>query len=485
MFRKILLIEPPFYRLLKDTYTLHRYPLSLGYLCGMIKKCTNWDAMAYNADFNLNQNKIEPFKVSYDASDGFCNYLDNLKDLSRPIWRKIELIISEYSPDVIGISTKSQNFASACIVAKLAKLVNRKISVVVGGPHPTMVGADVLRCSDIDICVKGEGEQTMVELLNAIDTQKELGAINGIIYRKNGQIVETVSRELIEDLDLLCFPLEHASEVLKDYDKYPASAFTSIFATRGCSYNCFFCGSHKIWGKKVRFRSPENVIREIKYIQNNGVSSVHFDDDTFGVHTQYINELCNAIIVHCPGLRWSCEIHVKLVNEQTISLMRKSGCYLIQLGIESGNNEILKKIRKGITVKEALLACRTIKKQGIILHSFFMLGFPWETEEEIKDTVSVMKKTNSDFLIYSRFTPYPGTEAFEFCKQKGLIDSNYNSSLHYHHSPINYFCFNITPERFRELASKIEKMVDKINFSKLNKLKRKLQLFYSNKIRRA
>lgn len=477
MFGKVLLVEPPFYRLLKDTYTLNRYPLSLGYLSGMIKKSTNWDAMVYNADFNINQNRIEPFKVSYDVEDGFRNYLDNLKDLSKPIWEKIRLVISEYSPDVIGISAKSQNFASASIVAKLAKLVNRKIFVVMGGPHPTMVGADVLGCPDIDACVKGEGEQTIVELLNALEHMTALDAVKGIVYRKDGQIVETASRELSAHLDSFVFPSENAPEVLKDYDRYPLSAFSSIFATRGCPYNCFFCGSNKIWGRKVRFRSPENVICEIKYLQNKGISSVHFDDDTFGVNKQYINELCDAFIKHCPGLRWSCEIHVKLVDEQTISLMKKSGCYLIQLGIESGSERILKQIRKGITVKEALSACKIIRSKGVILHTFFMLGFPWETESDIKDTVSVMKKSNSDFLIYSIFTPYPGTEAFEFCKENGLIDENYNSSLCYHHSPLNYFCMNIASQRFRELAREVEKMVDGANFSKLNRLKQKIRTF--------
>ena len=236
----------------------------------------------------------------------------------------------------------------------------------------------------------------------------------------------------------------------------------------------FFFGSRKIWSRKVRFRPPENVVREIKGLRKKGLRIVHFDDDTFGINRRYITNLCNALITHCPGLKWSCELHVKLVDEQTISLMKAAGCVSIQIGIESGNNEILKKMRKNITIEEALLACKIIKKHGIELHAFFIVGFPQETENTLNDTVVAMKKIKCNTLIYSIFTPYPGTEAFEFCKENGLIDDNYDISLYNHKSPANCFCINITPERFRMLVSKIEKMVDRKN--SLNRIKKVFSL---------
>jgi hypothetical protein len=227
--RKILLIDPPFYRLFKDTYSLDRYPLSLGYLAGTIRKETNWSVMAYNSDFSP---ESETVKVSHLAGAGFNNYLNNLKELSGQLWREIKSTIAEYKPTVVGISAKSQNFASACIVAKFAKEVNEQIIVIVGGCHPSMVGPDVLNCSDIDVGVKGEGENTIVELLNRIDARKKFDSIQGIVYRKDGQIVETAPREFIIDLDSLCFPHESASEVLKDYDQYPLTAFGNIFYSK-------------------------------------------------------------------------------------------------------------------------------------------------------------------------------------------------------------------------------------------------------------
>jgi len=471
---KILLIEPPFYRLFKKTYSLDIYPLSLGYLAGVIKEKTDWNVMAYNADFVPNSEWV---KVSYLAGDGFNNYLNNLKNVSGPVWDEIKSTIREYNPQAIAISAKTQNFKSVCLIAKIAKEIDNQIVVIVGGPHPSMVGREVLNCPDIDICVRGEGENTIIEILRAIVNQNPFNDIKGIIYKKNGQPVENSPRELIEDLDSLPYPHQYAKEVLKDYNLYPRTAFKSVFAIRGCPYNCFFCGSRKVWGRRPRFRSVENVIEEIKSLQKIGLKAIRFDDDTFGVSKQYIQDLCHAILKHCPGLKWSCELHVNLIDESIIRLMKKSGCYSIQIGIESGNNEILKKIRKNFVIEKAVKACKIIKKNKIKLEVFFMVGFPWETEDTLNDTILAMKRIPSDIVVYSIFTPYPGTEAFQFCKENGLIDDNYDISLYSHQSPFNCFCLNISPERFRILVSRVEKMVDK-----KNSLNRKKSIFSLNTI---
>lgn len=486
---KILLIEPPFYRLFKETYSLNRFPLSLGYLGGEIRKNTRWNVMAYNADF-LTEGKREDTQVSHLAGTGFDAYIHNLKDPTGTVWKEIERTLKEYGPAVVGISAKSQNFKSALIVARLAKKVNPQTVVVMGGPHPSMVGADLLKDPEIDISVMGEGERTMVELLKALEAQKELEGIHGIVYRKNGQVIKNPPRELITDLDSLCFPHQYAPEILKDYTKYPVTAFGNIFTIRGCPYACFFCGSRNIWSRKVRFRSPESVVEEIKSLQKIGVNFVHFDDDTFGVTAAHISDLCHALKTHCPGLEWRCEIPVQLVNEQNISLMKEAGCTIIQVGIESGNNEVLSQIRKNITIEAALAACKLIHKHGIALNVFFIVGFPQDTEESLRDTIAAIKKVKCEYIVYSIFTPYPGTEAFELCKEKGLIGKDYDVSLYNHQSPLNNFCMNIPAQRFRQIVGRLEKDIDKANasvnsgsFFSLNTLKKiqKLGLAHSFK----
>jgi len=154
--------------------------------------------------------------------------------------------------------------------------------------------------------------------------------------------------------------------------------------------------------------------------------------------------------------------------------MKKAGCYLIQIGIESGNNEILRAMRKNITIEDAFRACRIIKRAGLELHTFFMVGFPQEREDTLNDTLMAMKKIDSDLIIYSIFNPYPGTEAFEFCKAHGLVGNDYDVSLHNHNSPNSHFCADIKPQRFRQLASRIEQIVDKKN--ELKKIRRSLSL---------
>jgi radical SAM superfamily enzyme YgiQ (UPF0313 family) len=150
--------------------------------------------------------------------------------------------------------------------------------------------------------------------------------------------------------------------------------------------------------------------------------------------------------------------------------MKASGCYSIQIGIESGNNEILKQMRKNTTIEEALAACEVIHKHGIELKTFFIVGFPQETEDTLNDTVAAMRKVKSNLLTYSIFTPFPGTDSFELCKEYGLIDDSYDVSLYNLQSPANCFCKNIKKKRFRMLASKIEKMVDRKN--SLDRIKR-------------
>ncbi len=456
--KTLLLIEPPFNRLYKDTYSLNKYPLGLGYLAAVVRRDTEWDVRVYNTDFTPDS---EPLKMSYMTGEGFERYTEHLNDLKKPIWEEIKKKIIEISPDIVGISSKSQNFASARNIASIVKSIDEKITVIVGGPHPTMVPDDVLECNDIDIVVRGEGEEKILELLENIGS--DLETINGISYRKNGKKTHNPVRELIDDLDKLPFPHEYAKENLIDYEKYPITSYKSIFAIRGCPNNCFFCGSRKIWGRKVRFRSVENVLEEIKKLRDMGLNSIHFDDDTFGINKKYLKELCKGIKEHAPDMKWSCEIHVRLVDDESIRIMKDAGCYLIQIGVESGNNYILEKMRKNITIKDAYKACKTIKKHGILLEAFFMVGFPYDTEDTIRDTAEAMKKIDCDTIVYSIFTPYPGTEAYEFCRKQCLVDDSYDPSKHNHQSPENCFCLDIDKKRFRDIVKEIEVMVDKRN----------------------
>lgn len=455
----------------KPTYSLSRYPLGLGYLAAEANKMPRWKTVVYNADFS---HQPEPMKVSYLTGEGFQRYRRNLADPSAAIWQEIQTVMDEISPHLVGISAKSQNFAAAAQVARLVKSLDPTIPVIAGGPHPSMVAEEVAENPYIDIAVRGEGEQTLVELLEVIEQGGDLNGVKGIVFKKNGEIIVNPPRPLNIDLDALGFPNSSAEGSLMDYDLYKKDAFRFIFPARGCPYNCFFCGSRNIWTRSVRYRSVDNVMREISELWQSGIRNIQFEDDTFGVNRRYTLQLCDALKNRFPGLEWACKLHAGLVDDELVSHLKDAGCTLVMLGVESGSNQMLKKIRKGITIQQAFDAAKIVKSHGIRLHTFFMVGFPEETEETLAETVDAMENIHSDFLVYSIFTPYPGTESFIFCKKNKLIGEDYDVSLYNHQSPANCFCLYIKPKRFRELVSQIEKRVDRKNT--LTELERLIKL---------
>lgn len=370
----ILLIEPPFHRLYNPDASLNNVPLSLSYLAGaIILRKPDWQVKIYNSDYSPHDAVLD---YKYLTGPGFEKFRIAINEPNLPIWEEIRNVIKKFEPSVVGITVKSQNYTSACAVAKITKSINKNTLVVVGGPHPSLTRTEVLKDPAIDIGVFGEGEQTIIEILNSIEGNQSLSSIKGIVYREGNDVIENLPREFINDLDSLPFPVNVAQRCLVDYDKYPLQAFKSIFAIRGCPYNCTFCGSRYIWSRKPRFRSVKNIVAEIQEILKIGLDYIHFADDTFGVTKPFIRELCATMKENCPGLNWSCAIHVKLVDDETIALMKSAGCRVIGIGVESGNNEMLKSIRKNITIEEAFSAATIIKKYKINIQAFFIVGFP-------------------------------------------------------------------------------------------------------------
>lgn len=463
MDKRIIIIEPPFYRLYHDQFCLVKYPLALGYLSGSIIKKTDWKVQTYNADFNTKKKPFDP-EGDYLTGEGFQLYLKTLKDPTAPIWQEVRDTISEFNPSVVGISVKSQNFTSGSIVAKIAKEINPLIKVIMGGAHATMNGEALFKTPNIDFVAVGEGENTIVDFLKAIESGSNLKNVNGIIFQNENELIRTSSREYEADLDSLDFPLEHAPNVLKNFDKYPKEAFGYIFGSRGCPYACTFCESKAMWTRKVRYRSPENIVAEMKQMQDFGIHSVNFDDDTFGISKKNIKAINNLLHDELPDMTYTCETVVQLAkDEEVVKDMKRGDCTGTYVGIESGNNEMLKTIKKTQTTDECVLAMRNLQKNGIDAHAFIMVGFPTETEETFKQTMDFLPVLKPDNIIFSIFTPYPGSDLFYQCKKEGLIGEDFDLSIYNHQSPLNCFTKNIPRERFYELRGEATKFVDVYN----------------------
>ena len=461
--KRIMIVDPPFKRLYHNNASLVKFPLALGYLSGAVLKWTDWEVQAYNADFNPAKKAIAIGNVTR-IKEGMAHYLRTLDDPTAPIWAEIRSAITEFDPGVVGISSKTQNFPSAMEVARIAKEHNPDTLVVLGGPHATLSTTAALDCPHIDMAVLGEGEMTLVELLKAWESGAPLNEVAGLAYREDDhKVLFTPSRTNMHNLDQLPFPAQAAPQVLRDYESYPPEAFGYVFSARGCPYSCTFCESKAIWTQKTRWRSPQNVVQELKLLTQRGVRYVYFDDDTFGIHPRYIEELCSLIETECPGLKWGCEITVGVVKERSIEWMRRSGCVRVNIGIESGNNRILRGIKKGHTIEKAYPAVNLCQRKDIEVGAFFMVGFPEETEETLRDTLTAIKRINADNIMLSIFTPYPGSELFQVCKELGVVDDDFDITIYNHQSPENCFTAFIPRERFKELVQEATAIVGRKN----------------------
>jgi radical SAM superfamily enzyme YgiQ (UPF0313 family) len=458
---RLLLLEPPFYRLMEGGYGLSRYPLGLGYLAAMAAQAPEWRVAVYDADFEPH---AEPFRVTFLTGQGFLNYRRNLPDASFVAWRQARQVIERFRPRVVGISLRTPTLAAGLALARLVKAVDPGIVVVAGGPHATVMGPAVLDHPELDLAVLGEGEATLPELLRALGRGKDPAEVAGLAVRRNGRGRATAPRAPLAELDSLPFPHLAAGQTLMDFQRYPSSAFRGMMASRGCPRRCSYCGSGAVWDK-VRRRTPENVASEARCLMGLGVGQVRFEDDTFGVNQGYLAQLCQTLGQQAPGLAFTCETHVGLISPASLAQLKQAGCQGVQLGIESGHDDILQAMGKGFSARRAWEACGMVRAAGLRLEVFFMVGHPRETEASLKATLRMIQDLPCDKIIYSIFTPYPGTADFGYCQRNGLIPPDFDPSLHNHQSPANHFCPEITAARFRELAGEVEQVVEARNLA--------------------
>lgn len=453
---RLLLIEPPFYRLHNENYGLCKYPLGIGSLAAVVMDSGLAEVKVVNSDFHPDP---ALFSVDFLAGEGFLSYLHNLTNLDHPPYADLKRLVESYRPDLVGISVKTPVLSSSLVCARIVKELLPRTLVIFGGPHPSVTGADLLTRKEVDVVTYGEGEGVILELIKAVSSGKSLDEIDGISFRRDGVVVTTPSRPLLDNLDALPFIHRHLPEVLEGYNLYPPRAFGYVFTARGCPFSCTFCSSGTIWSGPVRFRSEESLLAELAELRAMGVTHIHFDDDTFGVTRKRLIALCQSLEKSSSGLTFSCETHVALISEATTAAMVRARFNTVQLGLESGDDVMLRLIGKCFTVKQALEAARLVKSAGLRLEVFIMVGFPDETEASLAATRRLIETLEADKLIYSIFTPYPGTPLFDQCRRSGVIGKGYDYSRHSHQSPENGFCPKIGKERFRSLASGIESLV--------------------------
>jgi anaerobic magnesium-protoporphyrin IX monomethyl ester cyclase len=340
--------------------------------------------------------------------------------------------VKKVNPKIIGISSVTANFGQAMDILEAIKATDQQIITIYGGPHVTIMPDSVLKSKNVDYIVLGEAEKTIVELIGHLLHKKgDLENIKGIGYKDNeGKIKLTSGRDFIKDIDDIPMPAYH----LLPMDSYRAYGwldlgrkFCSMITSRGCPFQCTYCTSSKIFGYRWRYRSVENVFKEIMLLYNKyGIRHIYFQDDEFTVNHQRVLDICNKIIENKLDLVWECLTRVSHVDEELLKKMGEAGCKSILYGIECGYQEGIDKINKKITLEQAIDAVRLSKKYGISPKVTFMMGFPWEGKEEIKKTISFAKKLNGDLTFFNVLNPYPGTPLYDQIKKDNLFVGGYS-----------------------------------------------------------
>ena len=335
--------------------------------------------------------------------------------------------------NVIGISATTPLINSALRTLRFLKQNREQLITVVGGAHATHSPEQVCKNKEVDFVVIGEGEVTINELLEAVETGSDLNAVKGIAFKKNGRATVTPGREPVSDLDSLPFPARHLFR--NNQYVYPNSLYKNIFpihTSRGCPAKCKFCLAQH----RVRFRSAKSVVDEIEsLIRKYDAEEFHVFDDNFAADKNRVFSIRDELKKRDlkPAISFTSGIRVDTaVDEEVLRAMREMGGYSVAFGIESGSQRILDSIDKGITLDQTRRAVRTAKRLGFEIWGFFMFGFPEETAADISTTIDFAMELNPHIAKFHILKPFPGSKVYSEIRENGLLDDDNfdNYSIH-------------------------------------------------------
>jgi radical SAM superfamily enzyme YgiQ (UPF0313 family) len=327
---------------------------------------------------------------------------------------KIKDKIKKYQPDIVGAPSVTLNYPVASDILKYCKSLNKDIITVIGGPHVTFSAVETLTEAPwIDIVVRGEGEMTMLDIVSG----KELARIDGIAFRdKSDGIRLTGERRLIENLDELPRPARH----LFPLSRYHALGTScGVITSRGCPFSCIFCVGSKMGVRRMRYRNPELVLDEIEQGLTLGFKEVDLEDDLLTVNHKHLYAICDGIIERGLKFNWCAFSRVDTVNMEVLKKMKQAGCNGLLYGVESGNQQILDKVKKKITLEKVREAVKMANAVGIPVQATFILGLPGENKETLAQTLEFAQGLDVFYGVHV-LSPFPGTEVREKAAEYGI-----------------------------------------------------------------
>jgi len=333
--------------------------------------------------------------------------------------------INQFQPDVVGLTVMTMTLLDAIMTVAVVKQAWSTAKVILGGPHVHLYPNESISLPNIDFLVLGEGERPFYSLLENINNSDEWEKIPGLVFKKQGRIINTGFPPLIVNLDELPFPARH----LVPYKKYNSlllkgNCVTTLFTSRGCPFQCSFCDRPHL-GKKFRARSAMNVVDEMEQCVRLGINDFLIYDDTFTVDKQRVLDICCEIIKRGLKINWDIRARVDTISEEMLQMLHRAGCCGIHYGVEAGTEKILKVLNKGITLDQVKRAFDLTRKHKISVLAYFMCGSPSETREDILTTFKIMRQLKPDFVHVTILTPFPGTKIYLNGLASGIIKKDY------------------------------------------------------------
>jgi radical SAM superfamily enzyme YgiQ (UPF0313 family) len=353
--------------------------------------------------------------------------------------------VQRVAPDVYGLSFATAHARLAYKTINEIKARNEDIKVICGGAHPTSSPEEVLERSAADVCVLGEGEATVKELIehfiNNGTSSNSLDNVAGIAFKKNGKVIKTPPRQLIKSLDAIPFPawdlVDLANYPGQHLSKSPPEA--NMVTSRGCPYNCSFC-SNPVWKHStpwIRYRSVENVLEEIRLLYSKGIREIYFCSDEINFNAEWPTELCKRLIkLGYPDLYFKCNLRADKLTLELADLLAQARFWLIHLGIESANNRVLKGIGKHVTVEQVTRAIDLLSARGISIFGHMMLYQVWEenghlayeTPEEVDNSYRLCKQLLQEkklkYMSWQFCVPTPGSRMWRAARKYNIVDEN-------------------------------------------------------------
>jgi len=420
---KILIINPPFYRL--QEASLVHYPPGCCYVAATLEEA-GFSSVIYNADYDPNKKTIlgNTDHINVRALTGqHDEYSRRLHNDDDPIWKEIGDYIARYKPDILIVSVFNTTLTAGNKIARIAKDLDPKVLTIFEwctnrGLHCAIDPSANGDFSVMDFALRKEPEFTVVELVKAIMAKStDFSNIKGLSWkRSDGKVIHNEERPFLEELDRLPFPARHC---LDGYQNMPPHCFQGIYGSRGCPFDCIFCGCHISMGYKPRVRSARNMVDEVEQTHTKyGTRYFYICDDIFFFYKERAREFCRLLIERKLPVYWSAQTKAEMVDSETLALMKKAGGQHVAVGVEVGNPEIRKLIKKGNTVDDVRNCAKLIKENGLYMVAFCMVGLPGEGRKEIQDTVNLIKEIQP-YIVYPYMpTPAAGTELANIMLQK-------------------------------------------------------------------